>query len=236
MKNTHKREGDHLEMAQTRLLNSALAHVPFDGWSDQCFSAAINDSGTDAALARQAFPRGALDLACAYHRRGDADMVKRAKTADLETLRYSQRVASLVRFRIEASNDREIIRRGVTFFAQPAHASEGAAAIWQTCDLIWKTLGDTSDDFNWYSKRLILSGVYSSTLLFWLGDESVGSQATWEFLDRRIENVMQFEKFKGSVQKAGLFKAFARGPGQIFGRINAPKTNPQRDLPGYVEN
>ena len=93
-------------------------------------------------------------------------------------------------------------------FALPINAGEGAKAIWGTCDAIWTALGDTSDDVNWYTKRATLSGVYSSTVLFWLGDDSPDHQATWEFLDRRIENVMQFEKLKASVQKIPLLKPF----------------------------
>jgi ubiquinone biosynthesis protein COQ9 len=233
-KKTHKSEADHLKAAQNRLLDAALAHVPFDGWSDQCFQAAQSDSGIEMALARQAFPRGIVDVALAYHQRGDQKMVERAKVRGLTQMRYSQRVAALVRFRLEAEEDREITRRGVTFFAVPAHAGEGASAIWRTCDLIWNTLGDTSDDLNWYSKRAILSAVYSSTLLFWLGDNSEDHQSTWEFLDRRIENVMQFEKLKGGILKNPAFKAFSRGPGQFLARIKAPASSPRTDMPGYV--
>ena len=61
------------------------------------------------------------------------------------------------------------MRRGMTLFSLPTHAADGAKALWQTCDLIWDTLGDTSDDVNWYTKRATLSGVYSSTLLYLAG-------------------------------------------------------------------
>ncbi len=235
-----KTEDDHLAEAREALLDAALAHVPFDGWGDACFFAALadatNESGVDETLARLACPRGALDLALAYHRRGDALMTSRAQSGDLSAMRYSERVAALVRLRIEASNDREIVRRGLTFFAMPAHAAEGAGAIWQTCDLIWKTLGDNSDDLNWYSKRAILSAVYSSTLLFWLGDDSQDHQATWDFLDRRIENVMQFEKVKGSLRKNPIMQSFMRGPGQLLDRIHAPGEKGNPDLPGHIKD
>lgn len=220
--------------ARARLLEAALPHVPFDGWSDTCFNAALSDSGVDEALARLALPRGALDLALAYHDRGDQAMLKALGETDLTTLRYSDRVALAVRLRLEADTDREAVRRGLTFFAAPAHAAEGAAAIWRTSDLIWKALGDTSEDLNWYSKRAVLSAVYSSTLLFWLGDESDGHQATWEFLARRIGNVGQFEKFKGQVRKSPLYEGFMRGPGKFLDRIHAPRPGDKQNLPGYV--
>jgi ubiquinone biosynthesis protein COQ9 len=87
------------------------------------------------------------------------------------------------------------------------HAADGARAIWGTADAIWTALGDTSDDMNWYSKRASLSAVYGATVLFWLGDDSTGHQATWDFLDRRIEGVMRFEKAKAAMAANPLGKA-----------------------------
>lgn len=232
-KKAQKTEEDHLAETRKTLVAAALAHVPFDGWSDAAFDAALADSGLNEALARLSCPRGALDLALTYHRLGDAAMVARAAKADLQSLRYTERVTALVRFRLEAENDREIVRRGVTFFAMPTHGVDGAAAIWQTCNLIWSTLGDNSDDLNWYSKRAILSAVYSSTLLFWLGDESDNRRETWSFLDRRMANVMQFEKLKSSIKDNTFAQSLMRGPGKFLDRIKAPDRTINPDLPGY---
>ena len=234
MTKPQKTEEDHLSATRAALVAAALPHVVFDGWSDQTFTQALTDSQVDEALGRLACPRGAVDLALAYHRQGDQAMLAQMDRLNLGAMRYSERVAALVRLRLEVTSDREIVRRGVTFFALPAHAAEGAGAIWQTCDLIWKALGDTSDDVNWYSKRAILSAVYSSTLLFWLGDTSQDHADSWAFLDRRINDVMRFEKLKGGVKNNPLFKGFMRGPGQIFDRIHAPSSKPRTDLPGYV--
>ncbi|MHA6264633.1 COQ9 family protein [Arenibacterium sp. CAU 1754] len=214
------------------LLDAALPHVPFDGWSEATFSAAVSDAGLDPALARAACPRGAVDLAVAYHARGDAAMLARIETEDLSNLRFRDKIAAAVRFRIEAVEDKEIVRRGTTLFALPQYAPLGAKAIWGTCDLIWNALGDTSDDFNWYSKRATLSAVYSSTVLFWLGDDSAGNTATWDFLDRRIDNVMQIEKLKAEVNKNPLLKPFLAGPNWLMTQIKAPSQNTPSDLPG----
>ena len=142
-------------------------HVPFDGWSETSFRAAVSDAGVDPVVARGLFPRGAVDLAVAYHKRGDAEMLRRIDEADLEDIRFRDRVAFAVRARIEAAEDREAVRRGTTLFALPVYAPDGARLIWGTADAIWTALGDTSQDFNWYTKRATLSGVYSSTVLYW---------------------------------------------------------------------
>ncbi len=148
---------------------------------------------------------------------------------DLTPLRFRDRIALAVKLRLHEA-DRELVRRGSALFALPNHAAEGTKAIWGTADAIWTALGDTSTDINWYTKRASLSAVYGATVLFWLGDDSPGHQATWDFLDRRIENVMSFEKTKARFRENPLGKALLAGPLKILERVHAPQ-RPQ-DLPG----
>lgn len=216
-----------------QLLDAALTHVPFDGWSDASFAAAITDTGLKPELARAMFPRGAVDLAIAFHRRGDDLMAARLASEDLSDMRFRDRIAAGVRYRLEVTGDKEVVRRGTTLFALPQHAATGARLIWETCDRIWTTLGDTSRDVNWYTKRATLSAVYGSTVLFWLGDDSEGHAATWAFLDRRIDNVMQFEKVKGQFNASPIGKALA-APLSLLGAFRAP--DGLDDLPGRNSN
>lgn len=221
------------EDAKQQLLDAMLDHVPFDGWSETSFREAIVDTGLEDGLARAICPRGAVDLALAFHARGDAEMLRRIETEDLSGLKFRDKIAAAVRFRLQAVPDKEAVRRGVTLFALPMHAADGAKAVWGTCDQIWTALGDTSDDVNWYSKRATLSAVYSSTLLYWLGDDSHEHQATWEFLDRRIEGVMQFEKLKAQVNGNPLLKPFLAVPNWLAGQVKAPSRG-NADLPGSL--
>jgi ubiquinone biosynthesis protein COQ9 len=215
----------------TQLLDAALMHVPFDGWSETAFRAAIEDTGVSPALARGLFPRGALDLAAAFHRRGDDAMVAALNDQDLSDMRFRDKIALAVRLRLEAVDDKEAVRRGATLFALPMHAVEGTKLIWGTADRIWNALGDTSRDINWYTKRATLSGVYSSTVLYWLGDDSLGHQATWSFLDRRIDDVMKIEEVKARVRKSpGLGPLMSRAE-SLMSRVKPPKPRSD-DLPG----
>ncbi len=220
------------ETLKNQLLEAALGHVPFDGWSETTFRAAVAETGTDEALARSVCPRGAVDLAIAFHKRGDAAMVERLKSTDLSAMKFREKVTAAVRFRLEAIEDKEAVRRGSTLFALPHLAADGARLIWGTADLIWTTLGDTSDDINWYTKRATLSGVYSTTVLYWLGDDSVDHQATWAFLDRRIADVMQFEKVKAQVRDNPVLKRVFAGPNWVLSKVKAPARMPPVDLPG----
>ncbi len=213
-----------------RLLEAALLHVPFDGWSQAALDAAAADCAIEPGQARALFPRGGLDLALAYHRQGDAGMAAALAKRDLAALRIRDRVALAVRLRLEAV-DREAVRRGVTLLSLPHHAPEGARALWNTADAIWNVLGDRSEDGNWYTKRAILSGVYSSTVLYWLGDSSPGYQATWEFLDRRVEDVMRIEKTKADVRKSPVLSKLFALPLAILDGMRKPGGMEDR-LPG----
>ncbi|WP_294227666.1 COQ9 family protein [uncultured Shimia sp.] len=222
------------ETAQTdvisRLLDAAAMHVPFDGWSGTAFKAAIDESGVDPVVAKALCPRGAMDLAVAYHKRGDSQMVMALSEDVLLEMKIREKITFAVRTRLELCPDREIVRRGSTLFALPQHAAAGAQLVWGTADAIWTAIGDTSQDINWYSKRATLSAVYSATVLYWLGDDSEGHAATWAFLDRRIENVMQFEKSKAQFNNSPLGKVMA-GPLGALSKLRAP-TFPG-NMPGH---
>lgn len=218
-----------MDDVKQQLLDAAIAHVPFEGWSEATFNAAVTETGVNPTVARALCPRGAFDLAVAYHKRGDATMRAALAAEDLTALRYRDRVARAVRLRIEAA-DREVVRRGSALMSLPQNAPEGARLIWGTADAIWTALGDTSDDVNWYSKRAILSGVYGSTVLYWLGDNSEAQAATWAFLDRRIDDVMRFEKVKAQVRDSKVLGPFAQMAERALSGVKAPL--PTDDAPG----
>lgn len=216
-------EQDHLTAARDAVLEAALPHVPFDGWSRATLDAAVAEAEVDAGLARLAFPRGAADLVMGFQRWGDRTLARDLDQTDLDALRIRERIAHCVRRRIEVVGEhREAVRKAAAFFALPLHAADGARAVWETADLIWTRCGDTATDYNWYTKRAILSSVMSATVLYWLGDQDPRGQATWDFLDRRIENVMGFEKVKADLKRNPLARAAFWGPGQVLKLIRAP--------------
>jgi ubiquinone biosynthesis protein COQ9 len=214
------------------LLDAALNHVAFDGWSPATFSAAARDVGVTDAEAKVLAPRGAVDLAVAYHRRGDRAMIERLRHADLSGMRFRDKVATALRYRIEAMSDREAVRRATALFALPNHAAEGARLVWETADHVWTALGDKSDDLNWYSKRATLSAVWASTVLYWLGDDSAGQADTLAFIDRRIEDVMRIEKVKGQLRENSLTKPFMDLQSKLFSKVRMPDMSHLNDLPG----
>jgi ubiquinone biosynthesis protein COQ9 len=220
------------EDMQAQLLAAALPHVAFDGWSETSLRAACQDLSITRQMAALACPRGAIDLAIRFHHDGDEAMQIVLQKTDINAMKIREKITFSVRARLDAIRDKEAVRRGATLMALPQHAAEGAGLVWGTCDRIWAAIGDSSADVNWYTKRLTLSSVYSATVLYWLGDNSPNHQDTWTFLDRRIENVMQFEKFKAQVNANPLAKQLLAGPNWLLSKIKAPSGVPTVDLPG----
>ena len=219
-----------LEMRLSDLLVAIIPHTVFDGWSQVSFDCAVADLNMDPSLAALLAPRGAVDLAIAYHRQGDADMLAVYETASTKNLKIREKITLAVRLRLEVIENKEAVRRGSALFALPVLVADGAKLIWGTSDNIWFALGDTSEDVNWYSKRATLSVVYASTVLFWLGDDSPSCKETWAFLDRRIENVMQIETAKGQVRANKQLSAALAGPLWLLDKIKRPVV--RDDLPG----
>lgn len=194
------KQGDDL---RERILDALLPHVAFDGWTEKALAEAASRLGLDEAQSRMAFPRGIADAITHFSHRADDEAEARIAQADLKAMKVRERVAFAVRTRIEViAAHREAARRGAALFALPQHAIDGAACVYRTCDMIWRAIGDTSTDFNFYTKRGLLSGVFTSTMLYWFSDSSEGSSETWKFLGRRIADVMQIEKVKSAVMKA----------------------------------
>ncbi len=217
------------------LLDAALPNVAFDGWSEATWRAAVARADVDPALARALFPRGALDLALAFHRRGNDRMREQLGEEDLAQMRFRDRVARAVRLRLElAEPDKEAVRRAMTLFSLPQNAADGSRALWETAGASWVARGDSSTDLNYYSKRATLSAVHGATLLYWLGDDSIEHNATWDFLDRRIDDVMQFEKLKAALGDNPLLRPFMAGPNWLARQFRAPASDRLGRMPGSL--
>jgi ubiquinone biosynthesis protein COQ9 len=179
------------------LLEAFAAQAARLGWTEAAFRAAVAESGLSEGEAQLACPRGAFDLIDAFATRADLSMLADLAEMDLAAMRIRDKVRAAVRARLEAQAPYKQAARAMTrALARPDRAPEGARLLWRTADLIWRALGDASTDENFYSKRAILSGVLASTYARWFADNSEDQSETWAFLDARIENVMQFEKFK----------------------------------------
>lgn len=191
----------------------------FDGWTPAARDAAASAQGVEPGLAQLAFDHGAMDMIEAWISHIDAQMIEAFPPERIASMKIRERITALVAFRFEAvAHQREALRRATAILALPSNLGRAAKLSWRTADLMWRLAGDTATDYNHYSKRMILSGVYGSTLMAFLDDESADFADTHAFLGRRIDNVMQFEKAKAKWTKGGESLSLTR----FLGRLRYP--------------
>lgn len=186
---------------RARILEAFPAHAAQLGWTNAALKAACEDVQLSEGEAALACPRGAADLFDAFADRADQAMLEGLAGLDLPSMKIRDKVKAAVRLRLEAQAPYKDAARAMTrALANPLRTPEATRILWRTADRVWRALGDKSTDENFYSKRAILSGVLASTYARWFSDNSPDHSETWAFLDARIENVMQFEKFKARLK------------------------------------
>ncbi len=193
------------------VLAAALPHAAFDGFTDSLLQKAGAEADVSKVELARLFENGAISLVEFYSTHTDAQMETRLGAMDLKAMKIRERIATAVKTRLAILKPhKEAARRAAAMLSLPMHAALGAKLVYRTVDSMWRAAGDTSTDFNFYTKRGILAGVYGSTAMRWFNDTSEDEQPTSDFLTARIENVMQFEKFKAKAKEAlSNFPAFA---------------------------
>ncbi len=182
------------------LLEATLNHAGFDGWSQTAFDAGAKDAGIPADRALNAFPGGMAELLAFHNEIADRDMLEAMAQANVSEMRVRDRIGFAVKARLQANmRHREAIKSACSFLAMPQNAALALKLLYRTVDAMWYAAGDTATDFNFYTKRALLAGVYSTTVLYWLNDRSASCADSWAFLDRRIEEVMQVPKILGRI-------------------------------------
>lgn len=184
-----------------RLADAMVDEAAFEGWTRTALAAAGCRLGLPPGEADRLFPGGAIQVLTHASERADLRTVEDMEKEGVAALKIRDRIKTAVRFRLERhAGNREGARRALALLSLPFNAGLGLKLLYKTVDAMWYAAGDTSTDFNFYTKRATLAGVYSSTLLYWLNDRSPGAEQTWAFLDRRIDDVMKIEKLKSQVR------------------------------------
>lgn len=208
------------ERLRARLLEALLPIAAEKGWSAGTLKEAADGLGFSEGELLLAAPRGTLDMIDAFADWADAGMAQRLEKVNLLSLKIRERVRAAVVARLETLAPHKAAEaKAVQAMIRPFRAGEGATFVWRTADRIWRLLGDRSTDENYYSKRAILVGVLGSTMARWLAEPGDDMARTLDFLDRRIENVMQIEKLKAQAAPAAAMAVAAVGAAaKAFGR------------------
>ncbi|WP_447727920.1 COQ9 family protein [Sphingomonas koreensis] len=175
-------------------------NAAFDGWSAKAVEAAADAIGADHDVARLAVPGSAVDMIDLWFTGIDRQMAQALPPETLAAMKIRAKITALVEARLDAlAPHREALRRAAAILAMPQNAARAAKLGWRSADTMWRLAGDTATDYNHYTKRAMLAGIYAATIAVFLNDESEGQAETRAFLARRIENIMQFEKAKAKL-------------------------------------
>ena len=195
-------------------------NAAFDGWTGAAVDLAADEFGIDRDVAGLAFKDGAMALIDAWIDSIDIELAERLPPEKLNAMKIRQRITALLATRMEImAPDRESLRRAMAIMAMPQNLARAAKIGWRSMDRMWRMAGDTASDFNHYTKRLTLSAVYGSLLTVFVNDESEDFADSRAFLDRRIDNVMQFEKVKA---QAKARREFVPSLSRFIGRLRYP--------------
>jgi ubiquinone biosynthesis protein COQ9 len=191
-----------LDDLKDAVLASALPRVEFYGWSLSLLKEAAKDAGADEAQMAALYPRGPADMVVQYSSDCDRQMAERLVERDVSKLKIRERAILAVRTRIDvAAQHKMAAKRAAAFLTFPLNAADGVQCLARTSDSMWTAMGDQSADFSWYTRRATLGVVYSACLVYWFTDESEDLADTQAFIERRIADVMQFERVKAQASK-----------------------------------
>lgn len=190
-----------LEEKRDRVIEAAMPIVAMNGWSRDALCAAAGDAGFSRSDLHDLFPGGVLDALAHFADRADRAMIEKLSDMDLDDMRVRDKVAEGVMARLEFNQPyRQAVRQAVAYLSVPPRSLTSSKIIWRSADRIWQMAGDTATDYNHYTKRMLLSGVISATILYWLGDDSPDYEDTRAFLSRRIDNVLTLGGFFGKLK------------------------------------
>ena len=209
-----------LEQLRRRLALAVGENAVFYGWTQAAVDSAAQQLGVDPVQARLAMPKRQAAMIDVYIQEVDRALEAHFTPERLAGMKIREKIRSLVWQRLVIMGPaREAVRRALAILAMPQNVTLGLRTSWRTADLMWRLAGDTSTDFNHYTKRMTLGAVYGSTLLAWLDDDSEGWMETASFLDRRIDDVMKFEKFKAEWRGSSDRRLSVS---RFFGRLRYP--------------
>lgn len=193
-----------IEQQRLAFLEQALKEVQFKGWSEEITPITEGKLNLDIGYSHILFEDGIDSLVTFYEQQQDLVMLKTINNIELTKIR--DKVKAAVKARIEAGN-KQVLSELLKFYAKPKNLILASKNIWATADLIWQFAGDQSTDYNYYTKRSLLFAVYSSTLAYYLNDDSEDHFKSWEFLDNRIANALKLGNLKNIPNSLAALKS-----------------------------
>jgi ubiquinone biosynthesis protein COQ9 len=189
-------DSDWATTTEQALLDESLKLAPIHGWTQRTVTLAGKALGLSPGETELLIPHGPADLAALLSRRHDDRALAALAEVHASNLKIRERIRRAVEARLDAAaSDEPALRRWSGYLSLPQNMALAARLTWDSADVLWRWAGDTATDENHYTKRVLLAGILSGAGAIRM---STGRKAALEFVDRRIDNVMAFEKWKAT--------------------------------------
>jgi len=187
------------------LIRAMLTHVPFDGWTWEAMEQGAIDIGFEKKktsslrikIFKDLFKNGSIDFIEIFSEFIDLEVEEKYDLLEFKPERVSEKIKKIIMIRLNLCHKyKEAVRTSISLTAMPINAKISLNILYKTCNSMWRIAGDKSTDFSFYTRRITLAAVYSSTLLFWLNDNSNDNVETEFFLDRRLKGINKISRLK----------------------------------------
>jgi ubiquinone biosynthesis protein COQ9 len=175
-----------------QLFDEIIKNVPFDGWSKEALRNASAALSLEPDYAEHLFADGIIEVVQMLITELDKEMLTRYHAKDRSEFGITKKVKEALKIRFQIMAERKLLfHQTIMYLTLPWNTPKAIKFAWNTADLIWHdVVGDNSLDFNYYSKRSLLSGVYAASLLYFISDNSIKHEDTFDFIDRKINDVV----------------------------------------------
>ena len=187
------------------LIKAMLTHVPFDGWTWEAMEQGAIDLGFEKKktsssrikIFKELFKNGSIDFIDVFSEIIDLEVREKYNLMETKPERVPEKIKKIIMIRLNLCQKyKEAVRSSISLTAIPINAKASLNILYKTCNSIWRIAGDKSTDFSFYTRRISLAAVYTSTLLFWLNDDSTNNVETEFFLERRLKEINKISIFK----------------------------------------
>ena len=187
------------------LIKAMLTHVPFDGWTWEAMEQGATDIGYEMKktsserikIFKNLFKNGSIDFIDIFSEIIDFEVKENYNSIEAKPERVPEKIKKIIMIRLNLCQKyKEAVRSSISLSAIPVNAKISLNILYRTCNSIWRMAGDKSTDFSFYTRRMTLAAIYTSTLLFWLNDKSNDNVETEFFLDRRLNDISKISSIK----------------------------------------
>lgn len=190
-----------------KILDASLNHVQQHGWTKDTLAIGAESLGYPS-ISHGLFPKGGVELVHHFYRQCN---IRLGAQLQLDPHRDSTKqhefLRDAVERRLRMNEDYVVSGRWIEamgLMALPPNAPASLQHFAHLMDDMWHYAGDTSVDFSWYAKRAALAGVYKSTELSMIQDQSPDFEDTWQFLDRRIRDIQKLHDCSKELRETGV--------------------------------